>query len=293
MFCAPQHEEEERALAARGVFFVGGPGAYIFEGKSGSGKNVLLENMLSKSLIPFENVVTLSTTQEETGSLDFIARFYDPSYWGVAKDINELMHVIDVRKDSLAKIKHKLGMEEKDAYIQRHPMLVIVDDIGGTTSTRNSEKNPWYTLFTTVRHLGIYLVVLIQYHKQIGPAFMGNTRALITFDHADDAIKHFANCSGVSLTTNDKKNLQAFLKIRHNFLIWWKTWSSENSLPDIPWLCGKITPGTNACTINNTHYQEVNTVKRAIKEEDIRKKQTPEFGSFSDSSDFDEMSEDD
>lgn len=249
-----EHEEEESIVAETGIFPLGGPGAYLIEGKSGSGKNVLLEYFLSKCPLPFDNVVSLSTTQEETGSLDFIERLYDTNRWGIAKSVDDLMHVIKVRKECLAKYKKALGTEARDSFVYDHPILMIVDDIGGTTNTRQSEKNPWYTLFTTVRHLGIYLVVLVQYHKQIGPAFMGNTRALVTFDYADDAIKHFASCSGVSLSSGDKQHVQKFLKQRHNFLIWWKNWTAKSNLPDLPWLCEKINTNQGSSTINYREY---------------------------------------
>lgn len=231
---------EERWTAERGVFCMGGPGAYIVEGKSGAGKNYLLEHYLMKSRLPFDNVWTLSTTEEESGDLDFIERLYDTERWAKPKNIDEIMYLVGVRKEMLAKLKNEFGKQEKEDYILRFPILLIVDDIGGTTNTRSSENNPWYTLFTTARHHGIYVIVLVQYHKQIGPAFIGNTRALITFDYADDALKHFAATAGMSITTNDKKQLQSFLKNRFNFLIWWKNWVSESAIPDFPWRCVKV-----------------------------------------------------
>lgn len=246
--------EEEAFTALHGIFPLGGPGAYLLEGKSGAGKNFLLEYFVAKSKLPFDNVWSLSTTEEETGSLDFIEKLFDTTRWAKTKSLNDLMHLVTVRKQSLARLKEELGIEERDAYVEKFPILCIVDDIGGTTNTRNSEKNPWYTLFTTVRHLGIYLVVLIQYHKQVGPAFITNSKALVTFDYSDDALTHFSKSAGMSATNEDKKTLQKFLKTRYNFLIWWKSWKSTNTLPDYPWLCDKITPSSATFTVNRNTY---------------------------------------
>lgn len=281
-----QCEEEEAAVAEKGVFFVGGPGAYVIEGKSGAGKNVLLEHFMTRSTIPFENIVTLSTTQEETGSLDFIEQYYDVNRWAIAKKIDEIMYLIDVRKKCLAKIKKELGKEASEAYALNHPMVFIADDIGGTTNLRTSDKNPWYTLFTTVRHLGIYLVMLVQYHKQLGPSFIANARALMTFDYADDAIKTFASCAGVSLTKQDKEYLQKFLKSRFNFLIWWKNWSSTSDIPDLPWTCGKIDLTTRSFTINERQYSFNNKKPCMVAryyESDDYEEEDEEFDELSDS----------
>lgn len=283
--------EEEEFTALRGVFAMGGPGAYIFEGKSGSGKNFLLERMLAKSPIKFKNVVSLSTTQEDSGSLDFIERLYDGERWAIAKSLEDLMHVVKVRTDCLEKIKKSLGTREKDAFLEENPMLMIVDDIGGTTNTKNAEKNPWYTLFTTVRHRGIFLVVLVQYHKQIGPAFLGNTRALLTFDYTEQALKWFASCSGMNITNQDKLTLQKFLKTRFNFLIWWKNWMSEAPLPDTPWLCEKLCPEIHsACVINGSSYQQFPPA-RNMKSAVTVKNEPPEYSD--DYDDYEDVNSDD
>jgi len=277
---------EELYLATNGVFDLGGPGAYLFEGRSGSGKNFLLKQMLLKTKTPFKNVISLSTTQADTGSLDFIEQIYDGNRWGIARNIGDLMYVEKTRARSLEKIKASLGLEERDQFVRQNPMLMIVDDIGGTTNTKNSENNPWYTLFTTCRHRGIYLVLLVQHAKQLGPAFLGNTRAIVTFDSAEQSLKHFESISGMTLTKADRHSLQVFLKTRYNFLIWWKSWAASSALPCFPWLCGKVTPNDPVVTINGSEYNTW-TAMYLDKKENINCPENTE-----DESEFDEMTSD-
>lgn len=250
-------EEEIEALVGKvGVFPIGGPGTYIFEGKTGSGKNFLLNFFLCKAKghLNFSNVISLSSTQAEAGSLDFLAKLYDPEYWAQTKTQKELMGLIETRKRHCAKIKESQGKEEVEKFVLRNPLLVIVDDMGGKTNTTTSLNNEWYNTFTTVRHLGIYLVMLIQYHKQIGPAYVDNTRALITFASNATALKHFSECCGMTLNKHDTATVQGFLRTRFNFLLWWRNWLREDNLPDLPWLIKKIDPEKPIININGLTY---------------------------------------
>lgn len=247
-------------LAKRtGVFPLGGPGTYVIEGKSGSGKNHLLGYLLhlAKNHIYPSNIVTYSGTSEETDSFDVLEQLYPDRVerWTKAANIEEIVFLIEYRKTLIGKMKQNQTREEVSQWLQDNPMLVIADDIGGVTATSNSNKNPWFHLVTTVRHWGIYAIILVQYQKQLGPAFTGNTRAVISFDRSEAALKHFAACTGMNLQKNDITGLQVFLREPHTFLVWWQSWVAEErfsikqSMPDYPWLVHPVDARANTLNI--------------------------------------------
>lgn len=243
-----EEEDPIEAVSAGGVLLIGGPGPYVIEGKTNSGKSFLLDHIVTHAKhrgLVFSNVITYSGSQAENDSLNFIETLYDPMQWTITKKLEEIRYLITVRKDHIAMMR-KLpdGENEAKRFKRENPLLIILDDFGGMMNLTTNVKNPWYTIVTTLRNMGIYMIMLIQYPKQIGPSFWNQCRAILSFDRTTDGLKYYSRTSGMPLAKDAIDKILLWLKTRHRYLVWFMDWTLINELPSTPWLADPVTTGT-------------------------------------------------
>lgn len=221
-----------------GPLVVGGPGTYMIEGSTGSGKSMLLRQilLLTAPVLRFTNIISYSNTQDSTSSLDFIPEIFPErvSRWAKAKDVEEVLWVLEHRKKTMKALKR--AGEDQDSWAMENPILILVDDIGGITNTTNFIKSPWYQVFTTVRHRHAYLIFLAQFSKQFGPAFINNTRCIMSFDSSSETLKKFAKQKGLELQKQEIAGLQDELRVQYTYLLWWNSWLMREAKPRYPWV---------------------------------------------------------
>lgn len=236
-----------KTVSIDGVLKCGGPGCYVFEGRSNSGKNYLLEHQVRHARrqgLAFSNIISFSGSQEENDSLNFIETLYSPEAWTIALSLDEVLYCISKRKEHVGELKAKLGALAAKKFKKDNPLLVILDDIGGLASLTQTQNNPWFQVVTTMRNLGIYMVFLIQYPKQIGPGFWNNCRALCSFDRSDSGLKYYCSTSGMSMDIALRKEVLEWLREKHRFLMWWNDWILEGQkLPSLPWAVNALKEG--------------------------------------------------
>lgn len=254
---------------SQGILVLGGPGAYVIEGRSNSGKNFLLDHMITHakhSGLEFSNIVTFSGSQEENDSLNFIETLYNSDIWAIAKSLAEVEFVVMTRKKHLASLRaEKGGDEDAKRFKADNPMLLILDDFGGLVNMTTNVKSQWYQYITTVRNMGIYLVMLIQYPKQIGPAFWNQCKAVISFDRSETGLRHYAKAAGITLSKQVLAKILSWMKKKHRYLVWFRDWNIDEPLPDQPWVGYKLEameqPRFMECTellyeVNNTQNED-------------------------------------
>ena len=232
----------------QGIFVCGGPGTYIFLGPTDSGKNVCFRHTLIQAYnngLVFSGVISYSTTSGFSDSLDVIEEVSDTDRWAKAKTPDELLAVFNHRVEHFnamgLMVDPELGRPRTKSEIkqwgQDHPLLFILDDFGGKVNMSRNTDNPWYTLITTARHLGIYFVMIIQYNKAIGPSFWNNPRAVISFDRNVKVMKMIAEGGGFGKYCNKvSSQLVKWSSKQYAFTLWWISWKLPSERPMLPWM---------------------------------------------------------
>jgi hypothetical protein len=227
----------------KGVLAAGGPGTYLLLGGSDTGKNFLLQHMLEQAHdeadIKPSNIIAFSTTAEYNDSLDFLKGLAPKHHYAVAQNQDELLFVHKRRAESVASIR-KVDDKWKQ-WIKKNPMWIIIDDFGGCLNLSTSQNNPFYSLVTSIRHLGIYMFLLVQYKKAVGPSFYGNLRLICSFDVNAESMKHMAQGGGFNKFS--QKDCVKWMKKPHYFTMWWITWQLDSPKPQSPWYAKKIKQG--------------------------------------------------
>lgn len=226
-------------VSQEGFLKTGGPGTYVIEGRSNSGKNYLLDHMVTQAYhkgLTFSNVITYSGSQEENDSLNFIEKLYDSDTWAITKSLDEILYAIQMRKKHIGEMRKKIGEKDASRFKRSNPLLIVLDDFGGTVNMTTNTKNPWYNVVTTVRNLGIYLIMLIQYPKQIGPSFWNNCKLVCSFDRSEKGLKHYCSTTGMGMDKYLLKEVLDWLRDKHKYLLWWNDWTPKETLPRLPWV---------------------------------------------------------
>lgn len=234
-------DECVEAVRDQGIVVSGGPGTYVLLGGSDTGKNFLLEHQLEQAyregLRP-SNIVSLSTTSGYNNSLKFLEGLAPQEHYTALKDQKELLFIHKHREQTVTQVKNSDPKWEE--WVQRNPLWIILDDFGGTLDMSRSQNNPFYTMITSLRHLGAYMFLLIQYKKAVGPSFFGNLRAICSFDVNADSMKHMADGGG--FTKYKKEECVKWMKKPHYFTLWWITWQLDAPKPQAPWFVKKVKP---------------------------------------------------
>lgn len=235
---------EHVQVLGKGLFFGGGVGTYVFLGKTNAGKNYMLDHSIKmgmqKANLKWDNIVVFSTTAGVSGNYEWLRGLVDKGKFVIVEDEEELHSIVEHRRSTVKRIRGAKGIPSrtKDEYIRKTSILVIVDDFAGITNTSTSTGNRIFNLVSTSRHLGIWLCLLTQYSKTIGPAWWQNCRAVVSFD---SSIRTF---QGLSENVGDEvkelpKTVQRSIQRwpsekRYGFTIWWNFWFGYDK-PRIPW----------------------------------------------------------
>lgn len=246
-----------RRLGILGAFDFG---TFAIEGATNSGKNRLLEYIIKFNLgmcqqpdkiKTFTDVITVSSTEKINKALKKVVNLVtnDENRWYKATSLEEFVAAIDARKQFLEtkqKILEKIYEEEEaeikyQQWLKDNPILIIVDDFGGTEfNFSNSKNNPLYNLISCARYYGCYMFLLFQYSKGIGPAFYNNCMAVLSFDANESALKVLSSCYGMTKLKNYYEKLLRHMKTKHSCTLWVNYWGLEYKKPLTPLLIDPV-----------------------------------------------------
>ena len=243
-------EKEKRRALSQGMFSAAGVGTYIFLGKTNSGKNYMLEHAIrhafARTSITWENIVVFSRTAKLSGNYDFMKDMVGPGHFAIIGSLETLYGIVAHRSKTVEKMKKSLKNSHFMEWLKGSSVLMILDDFAGFTNVSSSSNNPLFNLVSTARHLGIWLCILSQYNKIIGPAYWQNCRAVVSFDtsgppfkslieHIHDEVK--------DLPMDTRRFLQRYPgKKKYQFLIWWNFWNGFEK-PTLPWMMLPVEEG--------------------------------------------------
>jgi hypothetical protein len=162
-----------------------GVGTYLLAGPTNAGKTFSIESMVqlaqlfssSYELKPvkFTSLIIFSSTDEITD--DF--KWAHGHTRKIAQTDKKILEFLEIRKNELVKGAAKWNITPKD-YAKRYPMLICIDDFVGMLNGTGA-NSPLATLASKARHLGLYVFLLTQSIKQVGPGVRKNARAIIGF----------------------------------------------------------------------------------------------------------------
>lgn len=230
-----------------GIITCGGAGTYVFLGPSDSGKNVCFKHALKQAFargLVFDSVISYSSTQEFNDSLDVIEEVSDTERWARCKSKDEILLVFEHRKQHFKSMSIMLDpelgrpktKEEIKEWAMDHPIAIVLDDFGGEINMSRNTDNPWYSLVTMARHIGVYFFMMIQFKTAIGPAFWTNLRCIVSFDRSEEILKKIATCGGFNKYKDYTKQVSKWLATPYAFTLWWCSWRLQSERPQLPWL---------------------------------------------------------
>jgi hypothetical protein len=162
-----------------------GVGTYLLAGPTNAGKTFSIESMVQLAqlfsddyqLDPIEFTSTIIFSSTDEISNDF--QWAEGHIKKVAQQDKKLLEFLEIRKKEIMKGAklHNCAVKE---YIKRFPMLVVIDDFVGALNGTGA-NSPLAVLASKARHLGLYVMLLVQSIKQIGPGVRKNARAIIGF----------------------------------------------------------------------------------------------------------------
>lgn len=137
-------------------------GCMAILGGTGSGKTVVLKDILSHIHTNYDSIIMMSATAKLQPAYDFMPRSM----------------IIDDYDEQILKETWDRQVEKfKDGSLK--PVLIILDDIIASPAYRGSKMLNQIAI--SARHLGITLIILSQYFTAIKPLVRTNLRLAITF----------------------------------------------------------------------------------------------------------------
>lgn len=171
------------------ILEVCGPGLYIIGGKTKSGKNVLLQNLIEgfvKRNGDFRKamVICQKFNQKEFKYLEDCTD----------KKVTFTTSLIKIEKLKNRFNKYEEEMEKKnidvDAWKERNKVLVIFNDFFGLCNLA-VKNNKIYCMISYLRHVGRWwIVILTQSIVALHPDFYANSNILVSFDSQRRIMKH-------------------------------------------------------------------------------------------------------
>jgi len=171
--------------SAQNVLQYCGVGTYLLAGPTNTGKTFSIESMVhlaqlfseSYALQPikFTSIIIFSSTDEISD--DF--KWAKGHIRKVSQTDKKILEFIEIRKKELIKGADKWRITPKE-YARAFPMLLVIDDFVGEINGTGA-NSPLATLASKARHLGLYVFLLTQSIKQVGPGVRKNARAIIGF----------------------------------------------------------------------------------------------------------------
>jgi len=162
-----------------------GEGTYLLAGPTNAGKTFSIESMVQLAQlfaasyelkpIKFTSLIIFSSTDEITDDFKW-AKGHTRK---IPQTDKKILEFLEIRKKELIKGAAKWNITAKD-YAKRYPMLICIDDFVGMLNGTGA-NSPLATLASKARHLGLYVFLLTQSIKQVGPGVRKNARAIIGF----------------------------------------------------------------------------------------------------------------
>jgi hypothetical protein len=162
-----------------------GEGTYLLAGPTNAGKTFSIESMVHLSQlyaqsyelkpVRFTSLIIFSSTDEITD--DF--KWAQGHVRKIAQSDKKILEFLEIRKKELIKGATRWNITPKE-YAKRYPMLICIDDFVGMLNGTGA-NSPLATLASKARHLGLYVFLLTQSIKQVGPGVRKNARAIIGF----------------------------------------------------------------------------------------------------------------
>lgn len=215
--------------SSQNVYQYCGPGTYYIVGPTNTGKTFCIRSMLCLAQIfssqyelndlRFTCLVLLSSTNDVSDDFSWAG-----SNLVCAKQSEQsLARVISLRQKEMEKYSKIAGMTQKE-WAASHPMMVVVDDFAGSLQA-HSDRSSLVQLVLVARHYGIYLNVLAQTLKLVGPSIRKNVRAIIGFALERSAIEEILKefyCE----RNNDREiaKLHRHMELRHHPAIFALNW---------------------------------------------------------------------
>lgn len=238
--------QEDHDVLSKGLFYGGGIGTYLFLGKTNSGKNHFLKHAICQSFLKVANrkwdqVIVYSKTAALTDDWEFLSQLYDSDSIVITSSEDDIKAFFEHRKKYIEHLKAIPGISQSELrqYIYSTSILLILDDYAGVTNTSSSANNFLFHMVTMSRHLGIWMCMLCQYSKSIGPGFYQNCRAVISFDanaKSYDTLSEHINDQAKYLPQQIKKQIISWPSQRkYACTVWWNAWSGMNQ-PTLPWM---------------------------------------------------------
>ncbi len=171
--------------SVQNVLQYGGPGTYLIAGPTNAGKTLCIEAMVQLAQIYsidyelkplcFTSLILFSSTDEISNDWAW-AR--DHTRKVVQSDSN-ITKFLEIRKKEIIAGAKKLGCTINE-YKEMYPMIIVVDDFVGVLNGTGA-NSPLAMLASKARHYGLYVMLLVQSVKQIGPGVRKNARCIIGF----------------------------------------------------------------------------------------------------------------
>lgn len=171
------------------VFSLCGAGLYIITGKTKSGKNVLLQNIVqsyTKKEGVFKNCFVVCQKFSKNKEFNYLNDCCDK----VCYTSSTLK--IDKCKDRSLKYEEKLEKANINtiAWKNRNKVLVIFNDFFGLCKLE-TKGNKIFNMVSYLRHVGKwFIVILTQSVTALHPDFYANSNILVTFDSQKRIMKH-------------------------------------------------------------------------------------------------------
>lgn len=233
-------------VCREGLMSAGGPGTYVFLGPTGCGKNFLLEHQLRALFAAKQHSITnalyFSSTGQFNESYDFLKNVLPPTKVKLIKKYSHLLKMLEDRTQRITQAAETLPTKWK-AWREQTQKLVIMDDFAGSINL-SSPTNPLLTKISTMRHLGVWLILLIQYKACIGPGMYINSKLVFTFDTSRKSFETLRDASGCNVDAEKNAIMDWPTKQEHNFVIWFFTWENKHiAKPRKPLLGEACEPG--------------------------------------------------
>jgi hypothetical protein len=171
--------------SVQNILQYGGVGTYLLAGPTNAGKTFSIESMVQLAQlfaedyeldpIEFTSIIIFSSTDEISN--DF--KWAEGHIKKVPQQDKKLLEFLEIRKKEIMKGSKLHNCTVKE-YIKKFPMLVVIDDFVGALNGTGA-NSPLAVLASKARHLGLYVMLLVQSIKQIGPGVRKNARAIIGF----------------------------------------------------------------------------------------------------------------
>lgn len=226
------------------VIGIGGCGTYVVLGPSESGKTFLVEQLLAHATcgtikkeyrIKFYDYILISNSAEN--SKDFKGIPLGDCDLVIRKPTEQnFKEIIQLREQEIVEGAEAAGLarEETEKWAMARPIVLIVDDSYGALNM-TTPGNQVAKLATQARHLGIYMILILQYIKQAGPLIKDNARAIITLssgykDHKHIIFDYFGYIQ-------NKLELSAAIKhntYKNNFVVYYLNWGVKDGNMHMP-----------------------------------------------------------